>query len=112
MPGMHLWRYPKDRSRQASTISREETMQSTKYQSIKIFSLVIISFCLMGAGGPRGLNGDAYTELSDAGVDKYLGAFTPVMSTDVGDGWTKHSFDPAGGAGPICIAGTPFSAFT
>ena len=31
---------------------------------------------------------------------------------DVGDGWTKHTFDPDGGDGPICIAGTAFSAFT
>jgi hypothetical protein len=38
--------------------------------------------------------------------------FRPVASSDVGDGWTKHTFDPDGGAGPICIAGTAFSAFT
>lgn len=31
---------------------------------------------------------------------------------DIGDGWVKHTFDPDGGDGPICIAGTPFSAFT
>jgi hypothetical protein len=51
-------------------------------------------------------------ELEDAAVNKYLGEFTPVSSTDVGDGWVKHTFDPDGGNGPICIAGTPFSAFT
>jgi len=67
---------------------------------------------LMGAGGPRGLSGNAYIELNIAGVDKYLGEFEPVVSTDVGDGWTKHTFDPDGGDGPICIAGTLFSAFT
>jgi len=77
-----------------------------------IFVLVLSSFMLMGAGGPRGLNGDAYNELHDSGVDKYLGEFTPVFSTDVGDGWTKHTFDPDAGNGPICIAGTPFSVFT
>jgi len=60
----------------------------------------------------RGLNFLAQVELHDAGVDKYLGDFTPVSSTDVGDGWTKHTFDPDGGAGPICIAGTPYSVFT
>jgi hypothetical protein len=48
----------------------------------------------------------------DSGVDQYLGAFTPVATSDVGDGWTKHTFDTDGGNGPICIAGTPFSAFT
>lgn len=61
---------------------------------------------------PRGLNPQAMQELADQGVNKYLGQFTPVSSTDVGDGWTKHTFDPDGGNGPICIAGTPFSTFT
>ncbi len=60
----------------------------------------------------RGLNKAAMQELSDAGVDKYLGLYAPAVSTDVGDGWTKHTFDPAGGAGPICIAGTEYSVFT
>ena len=60
----------------------------------------------------RGLTQDALAELQDAGVDKYLGAFTPAASEDVGDGWVKHTFDPDGGDGPICIAGTPYSAFT
>src|SRR5210317_2156560 len=78
----------------------------------RISGLVLISLMLMGAGGNKGLNGDAYQELADAGVDKYLGAFTPVISEDVGDGWTKHTFDPDGGNGPICIAGTPYSVFT
>lgn len=87
-------------------------MQIAKSKYLQLSALLITSFMLMGAGGPRGLNGDAYTELSDSGVDKYLGAFTPVDSIDVGDGWTKHTFDPDGGNGPICIAGTPFSAFT
>jgi hypothetical protein len=60
----------------------------------------------------KGLNAAAAAELSQAGVDKYLGQFSPVASTDVGDGWTKHTFDTDGGNGPICIAGTPYSVFT
>lgn len=87
-------------------------MHVVSFKYLKLFGLTLTSFMLMGAGGPRGLSGDAYIELNVAGVDKYLGAFTPVVSTDVGDGWVKHTFDPDGGAGPICIAGTPFSAFT
>jgi hypothetical protein len=66
----------------------------------------------MNCNGGRGLNSDALFELHAAGVDKYVGQFAPVSSVDVGDGWTKHTFDPDGGNGPICIAGTPFSAFT
>jgi hypothetical protein len=77
-----------------------------------ILGLILTCVALIGAGGPNGLNFDAFEELSDAGVDKYIGEFTPVSSTDVGDGWTKHTFDPDGGNGPICIAGTPFSVFT
>jgi hypothetical protein len=61
---------------------------------------------------PRGLNADAADELRSAGVDKYLGLFTPISSVDVGDGWTKHTFNSDGGNGPICIAGTDFSVFT
>jgi len=75
-------------------------------------ALTVMTFNGAGAGEPKGLNDDAFDELSAAGVDKYLGAFTPIASTDVGDGWTKHTFDPDEGNGPICIAGTPFSAFT
>ncbi len=60
----------------------------------------------------KGLNPQAWEELQNADVDKYLGEFTPVVSEAVGDGWTKHTFDPAAGNGPICIAGTPFSVFT
>jgi hypothetical protein len=78
----------------------------------KILFLVMVAFVLLGSDFPRGLNGDAMQELGDAGVDKYLGEFAPISSTDVGDGWTKHTFDADGGNGPICIAGTPFSAFT
>ena len=60
----------------------------------------------------KGLTAAAKAELSAAGVDKYLGQYTPAASFDVGDGWTKHTFDREGGAGPICIAGTEYSAFT
>jgi len=80
-----------------------------------IVAIALAATVLMGAGfkkHKRGLNRRAVAELRDAGVDKYLGAYTPVSSEDVGDGWTKHTFDPDGGNGPICIAGTPYSVFT
>jgi hypothetical protein len=64
------------------------------------------------ADSPKGLNSQAKKELSDAGVDKYLGAFTPVSSTPWAQDWTKHTFDTADGDGPTCIAGTPYSMFT
>lgn len=67
---------------------------------------------LLGFHCSAGLSIPAFFELHAAGVDKYLGEFTPIASTDVGDGWTKHTYDTEGGDGPICIAGTPFSAFT
>jgi hypothetical protein len=75
-------------------------------------ALTVIAVSGASAGPPKGLNDDAFDELIDAGVDKYLGAFTPIASVDVGDGWTKHTFDIEGGNGPICVAGTAFSAFT
>ena len=72
---------------------------------------------LLLAGGTAsadvsGLNAEALDELRAAGVDKYLGDFTPDSSEEVGDGWVKHTFDSDGVNGPICIAGTPFSVFT
>ena len=84
----------------------------------KLMRLMVVGFTFVAVNGAwahdddKGLNADAFDELSDAGVDKYLGQFTPISSVPVGDGWVKHTFDTADGAGPICIAGTPFSAFT
>ena len=77
-----------------------------------VLGLLLVSLGLMAKEEPRGLNSQAIVELSEAGVDKYLGEFAPIASTDVGDGWTKHTFDPDGGSGPICIAGTPYSVFS
>ena len=73
-----------------------------------------LAFAQNGPGHkhPHGLTPEAVAELRDAGVDKYVGQFEPAVSAPVGDGWIKHTFDPAGGAGPICIAGTEFSVFT
>ena len=82
---------------------------------LTILALSLTAFLLMSADGDakqKGLNSDAAAELSASGVDKYLGQFTPVSSTDFGEGWPKHTFDPDGGNGPICIAGTPYSVFT
>jgi len=76
-----------------------------------LVALSVTAVALMG-NSCRGLNGLALWELSEAGVDKYIGEFTPVSSTDVGDGWTKHTFDTEGGDGPICISGTEYSVFT
>jgi Pectinacetylesterase len=82
----------------------------TTLRGIGLLGLVLVSS--LGMGKQCGLSQQAFSELSQAGVDKYLGQFTPISSTDVGDGWTKHTFDSDGGNGPICIAGTPYSVFT
>lgn len=64
------------------------------------------------AGGTKGLSKSAFAELEAAGVNKYLGEYTPASSEDIGDGWVKHSFDSAAGHGPICITGTDYSVYT
>jgi hypothetical protein len=82
---------------------------------IAFLCLFILSGTALGKPGgvpPYGLNPEAARELRDAGIDKYVGAFLPISESDVGEGWTKHTFDPASGAGPICIAGTEYSVFT
>jgi hypothetical protein len=76
-----------------------------------ILSLASIALVFTGARC-SGLDVFAMWELHDAGVDKYLGEFTPAATEDVGEGWTKHTFDIEGGDGPICVAGTPFSVFS
>ena len=58
-----------------------------------------------------GLNKHARAELEAAGVNKYLGEFTPTSSEDIGDGWMRHRF-AASPDGPLCIAGTEYSVFT
>lgn len=65
-----------------------------------------------GSGKTKGLSADAMQELRDAGMDKYLGEFTPSSSEEIGDGWTRHTFDTADGDGPICIDGSPYSVYT
>jgi len=66
---------------------------------------------LMGAQCP-GLLPGALVQLHQAGVDKYLGEFTPSASTAVGDGWVRHDFDTDGGDGPICVDGSPYAVFS
>ena len=73
-------------------------------------SVLLLMPALAVAG--KGISKEALQELEEAGVNKYLGRFTPVSSEDVGDGWTKHSFDSEGGGGPICIDGSDYSVFT
>lgn len=84
----------------------------TKGLATRLVLLLGLLLPAMAAAEPPGLSAEARDELAAAGVNKYLGQFAPVSSEDVGDGWVKHTFDPAGGDGPICIAGTPYSVFT
>jgi len=79
---------------------------------IGLVGLALCATMLMGSKCHFGLSFWAMLDLHLSDVDKYVGEFTPVSSEDVGDGWTKHTFDPDGGNGPICIAGTSYSAFT
>jgi hypothetical protein len=61
---------------------------------------------------PPGLNPHARNELRDVGLDRYLGQFKPAGDAeDAGNGWDKYTFDTEGGDGPICIDGTPLTAF-
>lgn len=90
-------------------------MKVLTFKRLATMGAVLATAALMGSSalaGSKGISDAALQELSDAGVDKYLGQFTPVSTEDVGDGWTKHTFDSDGGDGPICIAGTDYSVYT
>ena len=92
--------------------SKNSSIRSSKrFARLAIVLLGLASVVLIGSRCP-GLSLRAAIELHEAGVDKYLGQFAPVSSEEVGDGWVKHAFDPEAGDGPICIAGTAYSAFT
>lgn len=86
-------------------------MTSRRLARFAVVILGLVSITLVGGRCP-GLDLRAALELHAAGVDKYLGQFEPVASAEVGDGWVQHQFDPEAGDGPICIAGTAYSAFT
>ncbi len=86
--------------------------RSSKTAHLAILALASFTVALLGAQCPIGLNLQARQELSAAGVDQYLGQFTPSSSTDVGDGWVRHDFDSEGGDGPICIEGSDYAVFT
>lgn len=60
----------------------------------------------------RGLSEQAFDELAAAGMNKYLGQFSPSSTEQLDDGWVKHSFDSQAGDGPICITGSNYSVFT
>jgi hypothetical protein len=86
---------------------------------LPLFGLVLASAALMGVKGEKSNNGlgndglklGAYVQLHNAGVDKYLGQFTPASSTALGDGWTRYDYDPDGGNGPVCIGGSTYSVY-
>ena len=52
-----------------------------------------------------------FEELYAQGVDRYLGAFTPVMSRPAGDGVVTHTFRGDEG-GPVCFTGSEFAMST
>jgi hypothetical protein len=90
---------------------------------VKPLNYLISFLCILSLSGaalakpggvpPHGLNPQAEQELRDSQVDKYVGKFRPVFSEEVGQGWTKHTFDPGVTLdGPLCVAGTPYSVFT
>jgi hypothetical protein len=88
-------------------------MRSVKTIGLPLLGLLLTSLAPMGAAAhrPVGLKPGAYVQLNKAGVTKYLGRFTPVSSTAIADGWTRYDYDPDGGNGPVCIAGTPYAIF-
>ena len=79
--------------------------------------LLSVAFVATANAGPRGagLTAEARLELQQAGVDRYLGQFTPVATEDVGAGWTRHRFDQNQNGpfqGPMCVTGSEYSVFT
>lgn len=74
--------------------------------------MLLLFFTLAAQNNCPGLDPMARLELRAAGVDKYVGEFTPAVSEDAGNGWTRHIFDADGGDGPLCIDGSDFVVYT
>ena len=85
-------------------------MQHRRTTILLTLALGFIAVGLLGQSC-AGLLPGAYAQLVHAGVNKYLGQFTPSAATAVGDGWTRYDFDPAGGDGPLCIDGSPYAVY-
>jgi hypothetical protein len=102
----------------------KEVQMLSRFALVQAFTILCLALAVVfpiSAEGQsdnpnKGLTAEAAEDLRDTGVDKYLGQFSPAVSEDVGDGWTKHTFDPdyglEGPNGPVCISGTPYTAFT
>lgn len=86
-------------------------MRSHGTMRLGVLGILLTAVALLGNKCP-GLLPGAFVQLQKAGVTKYLGKFTPVSSTAVGDGWTRHDYDPDGGDGPLCIAGSPYAVYS
>ncbi len=85
-------------------------------RNIALLTVLVAGCGLAWAGGENGkvgLSADARADIAQSGMARYLGRFAPVASTDIGQGWTKHTYaQNFFGDGPMCIAGTPYSVFT
>ena len=86
-------------------------MRSRMLKHVSILAVSFVSLSLLGTSCPFGLKIGAYLDLHASNIDKYVGDFTPATSEPSGD-WTQHTFDTAGGDGPLCINGSPFTVFT
>ncbi len=51
-----------------------------------------------------------FQDLYDQGIDRYLGVYSPISSTEVSPGVVEHVFE--GAEAPICFTGNQFSMFT
>jgi hypothetical protein len=86
-------------------------IRSTRWIGFAVVALALVGLGFKGERvAPPGIEPHARQELADAGVNKYVGAFLPAASEQIGD-WTKYTYDTQGGDGPICISGTELSVF-
>lgn len=59
---------------------------------------------------PDPVGSTPFQELYDQGIDRYLGVYTPMSSTEVSPGLVEHVFE--GVDAPICYTGNQFSMLT
>jgi hypothetical protein len=69
-------------------MEEEELMRTSNTRPLFV-GLLLTAVALFGSRCP-GLDGLAWIELRNAGVDKYLGEFTPAVSEEMDEAHLRH----------------------
>jgi hypothetical protein len=85
------------------------TAKSTLLKCATISASLMLAACSDGGSSDNSADTAPFQEIIDQGVTKYLGDFSPMETSEVGD-LTVHQF--GGGDGPLCLDGSEYEMST